>query len=213
MRIASADRMMYALGVDVTAAVPVAPHDPDAVGWYTLFSGFEFVPVSEAVHAIWDQAHARPVSMDALVEALADDPDRDDAIRLLTRDHPVFVPWPWVNSSTPLLSATELFLVTSAQLPNPAPHTIPDALWHHCPSLAELEDVAGGAPARWRLMEDLPDWLAALPGLRLQLKLPPWLRMMVAGIDPATGIAGDRDTLLRRYGVDPEALTRRGDGA
>lgn len=215
MRFSPTDRVFYALGVDVTAEVSVPPDETiDTSTWHMLFSGFEFVPVPASVHALWARARRHPVLIDDIEEVLASTQDRVDLVRLFTREAPVFVEWPWVNNGSANLSATELILVNTPRFPNPDPAVIPAALWQHFPSIADLEHAYQSTAhyalgeARWGLMEAIPDWLAAMPGLRLQLKWPPWLRMVNAGIDPVTGDTMERDALLRRYGVDPDELTR-----
>lgn len=201
MRIESADRLLYALGAPVERALAAMPASVPA-DWPLIFSGREIVPVPPAVDAVWAQAHHCPIAEDALIAALDGD---GPPLLSLTHDHPIFTRWPWVDNGGLPLSADDVCLYT-AGVPNPDPPRIPAAVWGRLPSVASLEAAyqTTGSPAgiRWGLMEAIPDWLATLPGLRLQLAPSPEVLMVFAGVDPATGAPVDRAALLRRYGVD-----------
>lgn len=171
-----------AVGVDVTPVFQKRARfadNPETRDWHVIYTGRSFAPLPPLLFAVWEQARRRLVSdKDILASFLNEETDPNEArevVNELLSDFP-FATWPWYDGgvNAPMFYS-ELFLVGPPDMPNLAPRHIPDALWHNKPTVSDLEKAIECAPdmdpggARRALVEALPVWLAAIPGLRPEL--------------------------------------------
>lgn len=170
----------YAVGVDVTEIVDrnqALSGDPLTANYHCVYTGRDPVLLPPRTFALWTRAHSEPVEYAELEASLGfEDPeDRREYLRDELRGKLVFAEWPWYISDSPYADAMQLVLVGTDGLPNPEPTVFSRDLWHHTPTLAQLERAyqqvgASFGSARRALIDQVPAWFAASGGvLRLQL--------------------------------------------
>lgn len=171
-----------AVGYDVTplfAMRTLLPDNPKVWDWRVVHTGRTVVPLPPPLFGVWERARRGLVSYDDILASLSDEDTGLTEARNMAKVALAlfpFVDWPWYDGGVhAVMFYSELFVTGPPGMLNPAPQQIPDGLWHDKPTVSELEAAIERAPgmdaggARRALIKVLPSWLAAIPGLRLEL--------------------------------------------